>query len=89
MCRVGGLTKPDPVLSAEEREAVKKVVRSLLEQLRRLLAPGWRERVTARAEVKHAIETTLDEKLPRAYTPEIFGRKSGAVFAHLLEQQVG
>lgn len=83
------LTKPDPVLSAEEREAVKKVVRSLLEQLRRLLAPGWRERVTARAEVKHAIETTLDEKLPRAYTPEIFGRKSGAVFAHLLEQQVG
>ena len=83
------LTKPDPVLTTEEREAVKKVVRALLEQLRRLLAPGWRERVTARAEVKHAIETTLDEKLPRAYTPEIFGRKSGAVFAHLLEQQVG
>lgn len=83
------LTKPDPVLTADEREAVKKVVRGLLEQLRRLLAPGWRERVTARAEVKHAIETTLDEQLPRAYTPEIFGRKSGAVFAHLLEQQVG
>ncbi len=83
------LTKPDPVLTSEEREAVKKVVRALLEQLRRLLAPGWRERVTARAEVKHAIESTLDEKLPRAYTPEIFGRKSGAVFAHLLEQRVG
>jgi type I restriction enzyme, R subunit len=83
------LTKPDPVLTSEEREAVKKVVRALLEQLRRLLAPGWRERVTARAEVKHAIESTLDEKLPRAYTPEIFGRKSGAVFAHLLEQQAG
>ena len=83
------LTKPDPVLSLAEREMVKKVVRTLLEQLRRLLAPGWRERVTARAEIKHAIETTLDEQLPRAYTPEIFGRKSGAVFAHLLGQQVG
>jgi type I restriction enzyme R subunit len=83
------LTKPDPVLTAEEREMVKKVVRSLLEQLRRLLAPGWRERVTARAEIKQVVETTLDEKLPRAYTPEIFGRKSSAVFAHLLDQQVG
>ena len=82
------LTRPDPVLTAAERDAVKAVVRLLLEQLRRLLAPGWRERVTARAEVKHTIDTTLDAQLPRAYTPDIFGRKSGAVFAHLLDHHV-
>jgi type I restriction enzyme R subunit len=83
------LTKPDPVLTSDEREAVKKVVRALLERLRRLLAPGWRERVTARAEVRDAVEDTLDKQLPRAYTPEIFSRKSQAVFVHLLELSAG
>jgi type I restriction enzyme R subunit len=83
------LTKPDPVLTSDEREAVKTVVRALLEQLRRLLAPGWRERVTARAEVKDTVERVLDEQLPRAYTPEIFTKKSGAVFAHLVDRSVG
>ncbi len=80
------LTRPDPELTSNERETVKGVVRTMLEQLRRLLAPGWRERVTARAEIQDVIASVLDRELPRVFTPEIFKRKSDSVFSHIVDQ---
>ncbi len=65
---------------------MKRVARALLERLQRLLAPGWRDRVTARAQVEETIKDTLDTELPRAYTPEIFQRKASLVFRHVIEQ---
>ncbi len=81
------LTRPDPELTSAEREAVKQVVRLLHARLQTLLAPGWRERVTARAAVRHELETVLDAELPRAYTPDIFSAKAAAVFDHLLSER--
>ena len=80
------LTRPDPELTSDERDTVKKVVHLLHQRLTTLLAPGWRERVTARAEVKDQVEAVLDAELPRAYTPAIFQTKAAAVYDHLLRQ---
>jgi len=39
----------------------------------------------ARAQVRLSIEDTLDEDLPRAYTPELYQRKCSLVFQHVYE----
>jgi type I restriction enzyme R subunit len=69
------LTRPGPDLNTEEREEVKKVARGLLERLKQLLVIGWRQRVGARARVQLAIQDTLDEGLPRAYSKDIYETK--------------
>jgi len=79
------LTRPGPDLSTEEREEVKKVARTLLAKLHELLVLGWRQKIQARAKVRIAIEDTLDEGLPRAYTKELFKWKSEALFEHIYE----
>jgi type I restriction enzyme R subunit len=79
------LTRPDPVLTPAERDTVKLAVKLMHERLRHLLAPGWRERVTARAEVKHEVENLLDGALPAAYTRAIFTTKATLVFQHLID----
>jgi type I restriction enzyme R subunit len=66
------LTRPAPELSTEERAEVKKVARELLGRLKDLLVLNWRTKGTARAQLKLAIEDTLDAGLPRAYTPELY-----------------
>jgi type I restriction enzyme R subunit len=83
------LTRPGPSLSTDEREEVKKVARQLLERLNTLLVLGWRQKVQSRAQVRLAIEDTLDEGLPRPYTKEIFASKSAALFEHVYEAYVG
>lgn len=83
------LTRPGPKLSTAEREEVKKVARHLLERLNALLALGWRQKIQARAKVRLAIEDTLDEGLPRAYTKELFAKKSEVLFEHLYEAYQG
>jgi|CXWL01.1.fsa_nt_gi type I restriction enzyme R subunit len=79
------LTRPAPELSAEERGEVKKVARALLEKLRQLLVLNWRQKATARSQVKLAIEDVLDQGLPRAYTPELYKQKCSATFEHFYE----
>ncbi len=79
------LTRPAPELSTEERAEVKKVARELLIRLKGLLVINWRQKSTARSQLKLAIEDTLDNGLPRAYTPEIFHDKCSAVFEHVYE----
>lgn len=79
------LTRPAPELSAEERAEVKKVARELLERLKTLLVLNWRQKSTARSQLKLTIEDTLDSGLPRAYTPELYHQKCSAVFEHVYE----
>lgn len=79
------LTRSAPDLSSEERTVVKKAARELLARLKELLVINWRQKSTARSQLKLAIEDTLDLGLPRAYTPELFNLKCSAVFQHVYE----
>jgi type I restriction enzyme R subunit len=79
------LTRPAPELSTEERAEVKKVARELLIKLKGMLVLNWRQKSTARSQLKMAIEDTLDLGLPRAYTPELYKQKCSAVFEHVYE----
>lgn len=83
------LTRPGPELSPAEREEVKKVARQVLERLKSLLALDWRRQTQARAQVRLAIEDTLDTGLPRAYTPELYQGKCSAIFEHVFESYQG
>ena len=79
------LTRPAPELGSEERAEVKKVARELLVRLKQLLVLNWRQKSTARSQVKIAIEDILDTGLPRAYAPEVYQQKCSAVFEHFYE----
>lgn len=79
------LTRPAPELSPEERAEVKKAARELLTRLKALLVLNWRQKSTARSQLKLSIEDTLDNGLPRAYTPELYRQKCSAVFEHVYE----
>ena len=77
------LTRPGPELAGKERDEVKKVARQLLTKLRGIFTVDWQKTAQSRARVKDTIEETLDEGLPRAYTPELFKDKAGVVFEHV------
>jgi type I restriction enzyme R subunit len=79
------LTRPDPNLTLEEREEIKKVARQLLQRLQMLLVVDWRQRAQARAQIRLAIEDSLDDGLPRSYSPEFYKEKCSAVFEHVFE----
>ena len=79
------LTRPSPELGADERAEVKKVARELLGKLKSLLVLNWRQKSTARSQLKLTIEDALDSGLPRAYTPELYQQKCSAVFEHVYE----
>jgi type I restriction enzyme R subunit len=80
------LTRPGPDLTTEERNEVKKVARSLLAKVQTVLTIDWQKTAQARARVRDAIEAELDDGLPRAYTPELFKTKAGAVFQHVYDR---
>ena len=80
------LTRPGPELTTAEREEVKKVARHILERVRAALVLNWRQKAQARARVKLVIEDTLDEGLPRAYTPELYTNKCSTLFEHVYER---
>ncbi len=80
------LTRPGPDLTPSERDEVKKVARGLLARLRAIFTVDWQKTTQARARVQEEIEATLDEGLPRAYTPEIFKAKAEVVFQHVYER---
>lgn len=79
------LTRPAPALSQDETAEVKKAVRELLRRLKALLVVNWRQKSTARSQLKLTIEDTLDVGLPRAYTPALYNQKCSAVFEHVYE----
>jgi type I restriction enzyme R subunit len=79
------LTRPAPELGSEERTEVKKVAHNLLAKIKELLVINWRQKSSARSQVKLTIEDVLDSGLPRAYSPEIYRQKCAAVFEHVYE----
>lgn len=79
------LTRPAPDLTTEERAEVKKVTRDMLAKLKQLLVLNWRQKATARSQVKLAIEDLIDQGLPRAYNPGLYQQKCSAVFEHFYE----
>ncbi len=83
------LTRPGPDLTPDEREEVKKAARQVLERLKSLLALDWRRQTQARAQVRLAIEDTLDSGLPRAYTPGLYKAKCATLFEHVFESYHG
>lgn len=84
------LTKPNIHLSEKEKQEVKATAKVLLQKLKdEKLVLDWRKRQQSRADVRVTIETILDEGLPRAYTPELFDQKTGAVFQHVYESYFG
>jgi type I restriction enzyme R subunit len=79
------LTRPAPELSSEERTEVKKVARALLSRLKQLLVLNWRQKSSARSQIKLAIEDMLDTGLPRAYDKALYQQKCAALFEHVFE----
>ncbi len=79
------LTRPAPELSTDERAAVKKVARDLLDRLKQLLVLNWRKKAAARSQLRLSIEDALDTGLPGAYTPEMYREKCSAIFEHVYE----
>jgi type I restriction enzyme, R subunit len=83
------LTKPDPTLTKKQKAEVKKIVRSLLETLKReKLVLDWRKRQQSRQAVRLCIEETLDT-LPDAYTAEIYQTKCDLAYQHVYESYWG
>jgi type I restriction enzyme R subunit len=79
------LMRPAPELSEAEKEQVKKVADELLWTLKNgKLVLDWRKQQTTRAAVRVAVEETLD-RLPEAYTREIYGQKCDAVYQHVFD----
>jgi type I restriction enzyme R subunit len=74
------LTRPAQGLTTVESAELKTVARDLLARPKALLVLDWRQKSTARSQLKLAIEDTLHTGLPRTYTPELYKRKCSAVF---------
>jgi len=84
------LTKPQIDMSDMDRDKVKSTARELLATLKAgKLVLDWRKRQQGRAEVRVTIEKLLDQRLPRAYTPELFKQKTTAVFQHVYDAYYG
>jgi type I restriction enzyme R subunit len=79
------LTRPAPELSDAERAGVKKVARVLLDRLKQLLVLNWRQKSSARSQLKLTIEDVLDTGLPRAYDKPLYAQKCSALFEHVYE----
>lgn len=79
------LTRPGPELSDEEQKTVKMVCKEMLATLKtEKLVLDWKHDRTNRAAVKIAIETMLDAGLPTSYTIDLFERKCGRLYEHIL-----
>jgi type I restriction enzyme R subunit len=79
------LMRPAPEMSTVERDEVKKVAKDLLTKLKKLLVLNWRQKSSARSQLRLAIEDVLDTGLPRAFTPEMYMQKCSALFEHVYE----
>lgn len=79
------LTKPDPVLTTEERERVQASAKTLLQHLHEKLVQDWRRKVDVMNDVNSTIRRILDAGLPETpYTVDIFREKVQLVYDHVL-----
>lgn len=79
-------TRPGPDFTCKGRDEVKKVTRRVLARVLEALPLNWRHKAQARARVKLAIEDTLDQGLPRAYTPEVYTAQCSRLLEHVYER---
>jgi type I restriction enzyme R subunit len=83
------LTKPEIDLTKQETAEVKKVAKGLLEKLKKeKLVLDWRKQQTTRAMVFTTIKDILD-RLPRAYSKELYEQKCDVVYQHFYESYMG
>ena len=68
-----------------ERAEVKRVARELLGRLKQLLVLNWRQKSSARSQLKLAIEDVLDTGLPHAYDKSLYAQKCSVLFEHVFE----
>ena len=83
------MTKPEIDLTKQETAEVKKVAKGLLEKLKKeKLVLDWRKQQTTRAMVFTTIKDILD-RLPRAYSKELYEQKCDVVYQHFYESYMG
>ncbi len=56
-----------------------------MNRLKQLLVLNWRQKSTARSQLKLTIEDVLDTGLPRAYDKPLYEQKCSALFEHIFE----
>ena len=79
-----------PKLIEKETAQVRLASKSLIKKLKtEKLVLDWRRKQQTRAEVLFTIETTLDEMLPKSYTPEAYQEKCTAVYQHVYDSYYG
>ena len=80
------LTKPEIVMTAKEKDEVKKVARMLLQTLTEAkLVLDWRKKRRTRADVY----TTVLDEFPCAYTSELYLQKCDTVYQHVYDSYQG
>lgn len=62
------------------------MARDLLERLKLLLVFNWRQKASARSQLKLAIEDVLDNGLPRAYDKPLYEEKCSSLFQLIYEK---
>ncbi len=77
------LTRPDPVLTDDERLLVKGVAKRLLAHVHEKLVLDWRRKAETMADVRVAIRDTLDELPADPYPRPVYDAKVQAVFDHV------
>jgi type I restriction enzyme R subunit len=77
------LTRPDPVLSDDERDQVRGVARKLLAHVHERLVFDWRRKAETVADVRVAIRDVLDELPAAPYPRTVYDSKVQAVFEHV------
>ena len=77
------LTRPDPELTDEEREEVKRVARKLMEHIQDRLVLDWRRKAQTREAARSLVKDILEELPEGPYGPEVWERKAGIVFDHI------
>jgi type I restriction enzyme, R subunit len=83
------LMKPRPDLTDSEVKQVKAVAHELLETLKQeKLVLDWRKRQQSRAGVLITVKDVLD-KLPRAFSTDMYEQKCEAVYQHVFEAYAG
>ncbi len=54
-------------------------------RLTQLIVINWRQKSSARSQLKLAIEDVLDDGLPRVFSPELYQQKCSAMVEHFYE----
>lgn len=76
------LTKPDPELTDQQQQEVKRIARKLMDHITERLVLDWRKKAETREAARVLVRDVLDE-LPDVYDAETWERKTDAVFNHI------